>query len=81
MENYTLPLVLVVLNIILQQEKERRPQQRKKTNILCIVITSPGNIPTLDMYGMSLNLEFLYASSPLMKLSSKGASATGVFII
>lgn len=36
---------------------------------------------TLDIYGMSLNLEFLYASSPLIKLSSKGAFATGVFII
>lgn len=38
-------------------------------------------LQTLDMYGMSLNLEFLYASSPLIKLSSKGESLTGVVII
>lgn len=36
---------------------------------------------TLDMYGMSLNLEFLNASSPLTKLSSKGESSSRVFII
>lgn len=36
---------------------------------------------TFDIYGISLNLEFLYASSPLTKLSSRGIFSSGVSII
>lgn len=37
------------------------------------------NKSTFEMYGISLNLEFLKASSPLTKRSNKGVSFRGVF--
>jgi hypothetical protein len=45
------------------------------------LIASVITILTLDMYGISLNLEFRKELSPLIKLSSKGVSSKGVFII
>lgn len=36
---------------------------------------------TFEMYGMSLNLEFLNASSPLMKRSKRGVSSKREFNI